>query len=49
MTILFLYVVINDKNAVSNGYMSDFLIDTLILTKNLFIDRDISDIKDPKK
>ena len=36
------------KNAVSYGFMSDFLIDTLILTKNLFIDRDIKDIKDPK-
>ena len=36
------------KNAVSYGFMSDFLIDTLILTKNLFIDRDINDIKDPK-
>ena len=36
------------KNAVSYGFVSDFLIDTLILTKNLFIDRDINDIKDPK-
>ena len=36
------------KNVVSYGFMSGFLIDTLILTKNLFIDRDINDIKDPK-
>ena len=36
------------KNAVCYGFMSDFLIGTLILTKNLFIDRDINDIKDPK-
>ena len=48
MTVFSIYAVRNDENAVSYGFMSDFLIDTLILTKNLFIDRDIKDINDPK-